>query len=77
MQDIQGQPVPLEKKADALAEYLEMRHWAPIDRQPPPKDYVRPVVDTPLLSKSDPLLLKKFVKQSAHPRQTKHQALTV
>ena len=47
MQDIQGQPVPLEKKADALAEYLEMRHWAPIDRQPPPKDHVRPVVDTP------------------------------
>ena len=31
MQDIHGQPVPLEKKADALAEYLEMRHWAPLD----------------------------------------------
>ena len=34
-------------KADALAEYLEMRHWAPIGRQPPPKDHLRPVVDTP------------------------------
>ena len=47
MQAIHGQPVPLEKKADALAEYLEMRHWAPIDRHPPPKDHLRQVVDTP------------------------------
>lgn len=47
MQDIHGQPVPLEKKADALAEYLDTKHWAPIDRQPPPKDCLGHVIDTP------------------------------
>ena len=34
MKDIHGRPVTLDKKADALAEYLEKVHWALIIDQP-------------------------------------------
>ena len=34
MKDTHGRPVTLNKKADALAEYLEKVHWAQIIEQP-------------------------------------------
>ena len=55
MQDIHGQPVPLEKKADAIAEYLERKHWAPIDHQSPPKENLRQVISTPPLIETGPI----------------------
>ena len=46
LKNIHGQSVPLDKKADALAEYLEQRHWACIQHLPPDKVDKREVVDT-------------------------------
>ena len=37
MKDIHGRPVTLNKKADALAEYLEKVHWAQVIEQPEEK----------------------------------------
>ena len=51
LKDIHGQSVPLNKKADALAEYLEKRHWARIEHLPPDKVDKREVMDTkPLIN---------------------------
>ena len=46
LKNIHGQSVPLDKKADALVEYLEQRHWACIQHLPPDKVDKREVVDT-------------------------------
>ena len=35
LRDINGRKVPLDKKAETLAEYLELKQWAPVNNLPP------------------------------------------
>ena len=42
LRDINGRKVPLDKKAETLAEYLELKQWAPVNDLQPTRDNLTP-----------------------------------